>query len=125
MFDDNDPLLGKVRAIALALPDAAEKISHGRPTFFTKKVFVYFGASVRVDGNWFAHDQSIVVLLDPEDRLALQQDPRFFVPAYLGPSGWLGFDVTPQSDWQEVSELIESSYRQTATPKLVERLDHQ
>ena len=31
MFDDSDPLLARLRRICLALPDAAEKISHGRP----------------------------------------------------------------------------------------------
>ena len=39
MFDDDDPLLAQVRALALALPEADEKVSHGRPAFFTKKVF--------------------------------------------------------------------------------------
>ena len=47
MFDDADPLLARVREIALALPEAAEKITHGRPTFFTTKVFAYFGGSPR------------------------------------------------------------------------------
>jgi predicted DNA-binding protein (MmcQ/YjbR family) len=122
MFDDHDPLLAKVRALTLALPEAAEKISHGRPAFFTKKVFAYFGASVRIDGTWIRHDHSLVVLLDPEEREAVAEDPRFFVPAYFGPSGWMGIDLETRTDWGEVTELIESSYRQTASSKLVARL---
>ena len=39
MFDEADPVLGRVRALALAFPDATEKISHGHPAFFTTKVF--------------------------------------------------------------------------------------
>ena len=35
MFDDGDPLLVRVREIALAFPGAAEKVSHGRPAFTT------------------------------------------------------------------------------------------
>lgn len=35
MFDETDPLLARVRGIALALPEAGEKVSHGRPAFFT------------------------------------------------------------------------------------------
>lgn len=31
MFDAEDPLLARLRQVCLALPDAAEKISHGRP----------------------------------------------------------------------------------------------
>mgnify|MGYP000895616343 CR=1 FL=1 len=33
-----------------ALPGAAEKVSHGRPAFFTTKVFAYYGGSRKVDG---------------------------------------------------------------------------
>lgn len=46
-FQANDPLLSRVRLVALALPGAQEKISHGRPAFFTDKVFAYYGGSTR------------------------------------------------------------------------------
>lgn len=123
MYDPDDPLLGRVREIALALPDAAEKESHGRPAFFTKKVFAYYGGSRRVDGEWLAHDQSIVVVPDEEERPALQADPRVWIPAYLGPSGWLGLDLTPDTDFEEVAELVETSYRMTAPAALIARLN--
>lgn len=42
-FADDDPLLLRLRAVALSLPGAAEKISHGRPTFFTRKIFAIYG----------------------------------------------------------------------------------
>ncbi len=48
MFRDDDPQLAVVRRYALALPDVQEKVSHGRPAFFTTKVFAYFGGSVRL-----------------------------------------------------------------------------
>ncbi|MFW2381146.1 MAG: MmcQ/YjbR family DNA-binding protein, partial [Acidimicrobiales bacterium] len=107
MFDRDDPLLGLIREIALGFPGADEKVSHGRPAFFTKKVFAYYGGSVRRGaGDWVEHPQSIMVLLDPDERLALLNDPRHFIPAYLGPSGWLGIDLTPASDFEEVAELV-------------------
>ncbi len=94
MFDHNDPVLAPVRKIALGLPGAAEKISHGRPTFFTKKVFVYYGGSVRRGaGDWVQPPQSVMVLLESDERAALLDDPRIFTPAYLGPSAWLGVDL--------------------------------
>ncbi|MFI5841833.1 hypothetical protein ACIA8K_19190 [Catenuloplanes sp. NPDC051500] len=55
MFDDADPVLRRVREIALAFPDAAEKVSHGRPAFYTTKVFAYYGGSVKVDGVYRQH----------------------------------------------------------------------
>ncbi len=39
MFDDDDPILGQVRRPGRELPGSAEKVSHGRPAFYTKKVF--------------------------------------------------------------------------------------
>jgi len=124
MFEDDDPLLGRVRAIALEFPGAAEKISHGRPAFFTKKVFAYYGGSVRRgDGDWVQHPQSLVMMLDLEERAALLDDPRSYVPAYLGPSGWLGFELASDANYEEIAELIESSYRNTAPARLIAGLD--
>ena len=123
MFSDDDPMLARVRQIALVLPDAAEKVSHGRPAFYTTKVFAYFGASVKVGRDWVQHDQSVLVLLDDDERAALAGDPRCFVPGYLGPYGWIGLDLDGDTDWTEVAELVEMSYRQTAGPRQIAVLD--
>ena len=125
MFDEDDPFLAQVRVLAARLPGSAEKVSHGRPAFFTKKVFAYYGGSLKVDGDWVQHPHSVVVLVDPDERLALRDDGRVYVPAYLGPSGWLGVDLdaTRRTDWTEVAELLDASYRLTAPKKLVAELD--
>jgi hypothetical protein len=123
MYDPADPLLARVRSIALGLPGSDEKESHGRPAFFTKKVFGYYGGSMRVDGDWVAHDQAVVFLPDPAERPALEADGRFWVPAYLGPYGWLGLDLDDRSDFDEVAELMEESFRVTAPNGLVAELD--
>ena len=69
-------------------------------------------------------DQAIMIRPDPGDEPALRQDPRFWVPAYLGPSGWLGIDLdTDVTDWTEVAELIDASYRVTAPARLVRELE--
>ncbi len=123
MFDDDDPVLARVRDLALGLPGADMKVSHGRPAFFTKKVFAYYGGSLRQDGEWVQHPHSIIVQPDPEDRRAIETDERSYVPAYLGPSGWLGIDLTEASDWTEVAEFLDASYRLTAPKKLIAELD--
>ncbi|MCI4066835.1 MmcQ/YjbR family DNA-binding protein [Micromonospora sp. R77] len=123
MFDEADPLLGRLRALALAFPDAAEKISHGRPTFFTTKVFAYYGGSLKVDGVYRPHDHSVLVLVDPDERTALLAEERCYVPAYLGVAGWVGVDLTGDTDWDEIEELLDASYRRTAGPRRVARLD--
>lgn len=128
MFEDDDPVLARVRELALALPAAAMKVSHGRPAFWTQprgKVFVYYGGPVKVDGAYVQHEQSIMVLLDADEREALLDDPRVFVPAYIGGSGWLGIDLPDAAagGWDEVAELVDASYRRTASSTLVAELD--
>lgn len=122
MFDRDDPVLTRVREVALKLPEATEKVSHGRPAFHTQKVFCYYGGSRRDSGEWIRHDHAIMVRPDPDDEPALRQDPRFWVPAYLGPAGWLGLDLGAETDWAEVAELIDASYRVTAPARLVRLL---
>ncbi|MBF4161279.1 MmcQ/YjbR family DNA-binding protein [Nocardioides sp. CBS4Y-1] len=124
MFRDDDPLLARVREVALGFPDAAEKVSHGRPAFFTTKVFCYYGGSQRVDGEWVSHEECVLVLPEEAERPALLEDERVFVPAYLGTTGWLGLDLAgAATDWREVAELLDASYRRTAGVRRVARLD--
>lgn len=123
-FDEDDPTLAKLRAICLALPSADMKVSHGRPAFFTKKIFAMYGAVTKGDHHSGTFDQSMVFLPDPDERAALEQHERVFVPAYWGPSGWLGYDFAPpKTDWAEVAELVEDSFRNTATKTIIAQLD--
>ncbi len=123
MFDDDDPYLERVRRLAAELPNTDEKVSHGRPALFTKKIFAYYGGSLKEDGEWIQHQHSIMVLPDEGDRRALMDDDRIFVPAYLGPYGWIGLDLDDDTDWTEVAELLDASYRLTAPKRDVALLD--
>lgn len=131
MFDDADPVLTRVRELALAFPAAAEKISHGRPNFHTKKVFAVYGGGTKAGpgGGRRGFDQSLIIKADPDELPGLKADPRFFEPMYWGPSGWMGLDLAAALedvdavDWTEVGELLDMSYRNTATTTLIRRLD--
>ena len=123
VYDEEDPILARLRAVALSFPGAAEKVTHGWPAFYSVKVFGYYGGSIKVDGVYVRHDQSLLVLADPGEYEALAQDERVYRPAYLGPFGWLGLDLTPETDWTEVAELLDASYRITAPRRLIARLD--
>lgn len=123
MFSDDDPVLGRLRAIALALPDAKEKLVHGHPAFYTTKVFGYFGGSIKIDGVYVQHEHSVVLQADLAGRAALRGRPDAYLPAYLAAKGWTGLDLTPATDWDEIAELVEDSYRATAGRRLVATLD--
>jgi predicted DNA-binding protein (MmcQ/YjbR family) len=64
------------------------------------------------------------VKVDESERRALEQDTRFYYPAYMGPSGWLGLNFTAEGmDCNEVRELVDASYRLVAPKKLIKQLD--
>lgn len=124
MFSDDDFGLEQVREIALGFPDAFEKVSHGRPVFCAPKIFAMFGGNSKATGQMVAYPYSVLFKADESERAALEQDARFFYPAYVGPSGWLGLDLkAAKVDWGEVRELIDASFRLIAPKKLIKRLD--
>ena len=119
-FEPDDPYLARLRQLCLALPEAAEKDAHGHPSFYTKKVFAIFGGVVKGDHYSDRWAQSVLVLPDLLTREAALSDERFFVPAYYGPYGWIGLDFrAAEVDWDEVGDLVEQSYRNTAPARLV------
>jgi predicted DNA-binding protein (MmcQ/YjbR family) len=124
MFSEGDPGLAEVREIALGFPEAIEKVSHGRPGFFVSKMFAMYGGSTKESGDMAAVPHCVMVKVDESDREALQADDRFFHPAYLGASGWLGLDFTRGDvDWDEVRELVDASFRLVAPRRLIRALE--
>jgi hypothetical protein len=123
MFDEGDPVLAELRPRALALPGAVETITFGRPWWRSGRVFAIYGGGTRGPEK-VAHPRALLAVIDPDELPARRQDPRFFVPAYFGPKGWLGIDVDrPDTDWTEVEELLDAGFRTVATRTLVRELD--
>ena len=61
-----------------------------------------------------------------EQRALVDADPaRYFVPPYLGPSGWVGVLVDDRSrpDWDQVGELVEQAWRMSAGKRAVAAYD--
>ena len=50
---------------------------------------------------------------------------RYFVPPYLGPSGWVGVQLDDASDpdWEEVAALLEQAWRMNAGKRLLAAFD--
>jgi predicted DNA-binding protein (MmcQ/YjbR family) len=105
-----------VREVCLWLPESEEFVSHGFPNY-------------RVRGRTFA---SYVVNHHGDGRVALWLNaPRgaqelyvrsdaahFFVPPYVGPSGWLGVMLNTGLAWQRVADLVREAYEKVAPARL-------
>jgi hypothetical protein len=127
MFDEHDPVLAVVRRHALAFPGAVETITFGRPWYRaggTGRAFAIYGGGTK-GPDPVRHDPALLVHVDLDEIPARATDPRFFVPAYFGPKGWLGIDLDDATDWTEVDELLDASFRHLAPRALVGELDAQ
>ena len=124
MFADGDPILARLRELALSFPGAAEKVSHGRPVWFTTSQFAMYGGHVKGSHGDTSLERALMFKPDADHRDLLLGDERFVVPAYVGPFGWLAIALdTWEPSWDEVLDLIDESFRMTAPPKLVKELD--
>lgn len=118
MYEDDDPHLADLRKVCLAFPESVEVEAWGRPTFRAgKKIFAVYGSH---------DDRSVAVIFKPEpdERPALLDERRFYVPPYFGPAGWVALDLEAAPvDWEEVAELMEGSYRLVALKRMLKALD--
>ena len=106
-----------VRKLALALPEASEQETWGQPTFrVRKRIFVMFSDEEREAWVKSTHD---------EQRALVQMDPdTFFVPPYVGPSGWVGVRFRTV-DREEMRELVTEAWRMTAPKRVVASFDEE
>src|SRR3954463_4231630 len=66
---------------------------------------------------------SVTMKADPIERAALldQGEPYYF-PPYVGGKGWIGVRLDRGPDWEEVAELIATSYCLIAPKRLAEQV---
>ncbi|HEY7338848.1 MAG TPA: MmcQ/YjbR family DNA-binding protein [Bryobacteraceae bacterium] len=112
-----DRRLTRVSAICLALPEAMRRDQGSHASFLIrKKPFAYFLNDHHGDGII-----SITCKVLPGDNsvLVAAQPIRFYLPAYIGPRGWVALRLdVGDIDWEEVDELIAGSYRLLAPRRL-------
>ena len=61
------------------------------------------------------NDEKVAVWAAAEEgaqRFLVESNPdRYFVPPYMGPSGWVALRLdTAEVDWEEVAGLVEDAY---------------
>ena len=117
-----DPL-PRLRKLCLALPEAREVEAWGAPTFRVKTIFAMYAAPGNHHGDGRAGvwvkaapgNQELMVRAAPE---------RFFVPPYVGPSGWIGVYLDgARTDWAELAELLHDAWKLSVPKKLLQRAE--
>ena len=105
-----DRRLTRLSAICFGLPEATREDSPLHATFrVRKRNFAYFLDNHR-------GDEGIVGVACKahfgENEALVERDPsRFYIPAYVGPRGWVGIRLdVPSVDWDEVEDLVTGSY---------------
>jgi hypothetical protein len=113
--------LERVTKICLTLPEALCERKGDHAAFSArKKVFAYFlnnhhgDGIVSICGKTLPGDHKVMVAADPK---------KFYLPAYIGPSGWVGLRLdVGKVDWDEVRDLVTGSYLLAAPTTLAAKV---
>ena len=121
MNKDDGTQIERLRRLCLSIPGTAEKASHGEPTFFTPtRVFAMFANNHHDDGHvaaWLPAGAGV-------QEAVIEEAPEiYFRPPYVGPSGWIGVELSKVDDdllgslIREAYQLIVAKDRTTRAPK--------
>lgn len=114
--------LDRLRSICLALPEAHEVEAWGEPTFRVRnKLFAMYASPANHHGQgrtavWLhcAHENQ---------RALTDMNPsRYFVPAYVGKSGWVGIWIDKRPPWREIERLVLDAWLRVAPKQLSSRM---
>jgi hypothetical protein len=109
--------------ICSTLPEVThETVGDGHISFrIRKKIFGYYLSDHHGDGIIAFCCKSS---LNEQRRLVRGDSDSFFVPAYLGPKGWIAIRLDlDEVDWETVNELARLAYLSIAPRKLAVQVE--
>ena len=118
-----DPRLARLSTICRVLPEATRRLTGSHASFLVRnKTFAYYLQDHHGDG--------IVSVCwrtargENADWVRLDR-VRFYLPAYIGPRGWVGLRLdVGRIDWKEVEGFVRDSYRLAAPKRLAATLQY-
>ncbi len=116
-------LRGRVRELAMALPEADEVTSHGMPCFGIVKGKKFAYVSEEHHGPNGKEGGKIALLVkisgaDEQAALIEMDEERYYRPAYFG-DGWVGIRLDlGDTDWDAIGEWLRKSWLAVAPKKL-------
>lgn len=114
--------LSRIRKICLAFPDAHEVQAWGEPTFrVNNKLFAMYASP----GTHHTQGHAAVwVKSTPVNQQFMVSDKpkRYFMPPYVGTSGWVGVRLDGRVNWKELADVLRDAYELTAPKRALERV---
>lgn len=109
--------IARLRKLCLKLPEAHEVEAWGEPTFRIKnRLFAMYSSPSNHHGG--GRPAAWLKAAPGNQALMVEAEPsRYFVPPYVGSSGWIGVWLDKVCDWKLLPSLLEDSYRLVAAPK--------
>jgi hypothetical protein len=110
--------LDQVRALALDLPQAEERPSHGQPTFFVAdRMFAQFRHDHHGDGRTIV----AVKTADAEEAgMLIEAAPDLYSRVAYFRAEWVGLNLAGDPDWGQVGDRIARSWELAAPRRLLE-----
>ncbi|MGH2469387.1 MAG: MmcQ/YjbR family DNA-binding protein, partial [Chloroflexota bacterium] len=107
-----------MRELCLALPETAELLSHGTPSFgiVGRRQFATYWNNHHADGRlalWCAAPPGA------QGALVAAKPDHYFVPPYVGYRGWVGLHLNPGLAWDDIAAAVEDAYLTVAPEKLI------
>ena len=125
---DPDHLTAQVRALALALPEADEVLSHGMPCFgvIKGKKFAYVSRDHHGDGK----TALLVKISGVDEQVHLVEQgvladgrARYYRPAYFG-DGWVGIRLDlGDNDWESIADRLQRGWQMSAPKSLLKAVN--
>jgi len=116
-----DRCLTRLSKICLALPEAVREDKGRHAAFLVRKrVFAYYLNDHHGDG---IVSVACKTFIGDNVALAAAHPERFYMPAYIGPRGWVALRLDSGSvDWEETADVVKGSYLQIAPRALAARV---
>ncbi len=117
MSSAEDPRLVRFTRICFGLPETSRDYNGQHAAFLVRgKKFAYFLNDHHRDG---IVAMTCKVLPGDNENLSKANPRKFYIPAYLGPRGWVAMRLdVGRVDWTEVKALVTWSYQRTAPRRL-------
>ncbi len=111
-----------VRKLCLAFPETEELISHGMPNYRVRggKIFATYAVNHHGDGRiglWLNTPEGM------QDAHVHAEPKYFYVPQYVGPSGWLGVRLDVGLAWKRIAPIVRAAYERVAPARFSSQLE--